>query len=1564
MKARSYIFSTLLSICFFELNAQFEPPAYNSGSGVNSVTVFEATTPEKNDYTLLGKAPLQTKQTTQYLDGLGRVIQTVSKQASPLGKDIVVPVYYDNLGQTPYNFFPFVSTQTPAGAESTTDGTFKLNPFQQQKAFYQTQLAGQGETFYYSQVETDGSPLNRITKSFQSGASWIGNNKYGSVSYDFNKSTENVHIWNLASNTSLPTTTMTQVHATGTLSKIISLNEDGEQVITYTDLEGNIILKKIQEKGGGDLTNEHSGWACTYYVYDDYNQLRFIIPPKAVAYLDNNGWNLSNDIVNELCFKYEYDERGRVVIKIQPGAGEVNMVYDGKDRVVFIQDANLNKSINLSLTISKWLFNLYDEYDRVIATGLVENNLDRQSLQNMVNNLSSSDIITISAFVGNGTYQSLVANCPVAGYSSNDSYLSNSNIIYNSITHYDSYEYQGVKPFSATYTLAYTPPSQNTENLQSTDKTLGVVTGEKIRIIDNDNDNSNDQFIFSTAYYDDRGRSIQTLTTNIKGGIDYATNQYDFAGRLMSTYQSHSDGIETYTIISKNEYDKDGRLTSLYKNFNNSFSKQLAEYSYDELGRLKRKRLAPGYIPPSYLASNKQEIESQDFTYNVHGSLIGINKDYALSTDNSLQWDHYFGLYLGYDNKDNLFTQGQLTGNITGTIWKSQGDNSMRKYNFTYDNLGRFRTALFLQKKKPSDGWSNTEIDFSVYADYEDLNGNLKSLKQMGVVPGTNGIKVMDDLRYYYKDAGSAAGLTGNQLKRIDDNLSTLTSNGMLNDFKDGSNASGTDDYDYDVNGNLTQDANKNIASGGIIYNFLNKPVKITLQNKSVVEYTYDASGEKLTKKETNSVTGGVVLTHYMGDFVYEEVNSQLNLKYILHEEGRVKIITPVNNSTTNSTVIVNNGSAGFVLSGGRQGVFEYFIKDHLSNTRVVLTEEVQQEVYRSYMESASAGFEEQVFGKVTLNPDNTVTVPSDNELKRARTSNSQVSTPWPGNNTEFVKLSAANSKLMGPNILLKVMAGDVINASAKYFYYNNDPTSGTSTPVNDAASSLIAALTGSNATSLGKVLSSDINSNLTASGGDFAGFVNTTQPNSGPATAPKAYLNIVFLDEQFKFIPGEGISGAGSMAQKVSIANNGSVSFNPMVQKAPKNGWVYVYLSNESSEPVYFDDFFVTQNHSLISEESHYYPHGLKIAALTSHAFNKLENGYGYQGDFSEEETESEFDEFDLRMYDPQIGRWISVDPYDEFPSPYIGMGNDPVNNSDVDGGGIFDGTNLATRTFAGALGGYIIGGIAGELAGDESGKYAVLGAAIGGASVYSMSQPLSANFYIGPTWSMVKEDAGDLKLKNLITSAYFGTYLKSMIMEVLSLGKVVTVHGSTTSEINEKVNKYFERHPNAHRIANATIEFHAGDYGKDDLSEHSFETIGKHFDENSVILMGNCFCGSKEYLDDISRVTNGATVIGHYGYQNDLTFLLNGSLTGGSPRVMNEGYGEHLDDRMFVHNIAHGGQIVESKALLTTHIANSGKITYKHLSASFVKHKLDFWGKTNSKLRMIFEAIFNPTN
>jgi len=60
----------------------------------------------------------------------------------------------------------------------------------------------------------------------------------------------------------------------------------------------------------------------------------------------------------------------------------------------------------------------------------------------------------------------------------------------------------------------------------------------------------------------------------------------------------------------------------------------------------------------------------------------------------------------------------------------------------------------------------------------------------------------------------------------------------------------------------------------------------------------------------------------------------------------------------------------------------------------------------------------------------------------------------------------------------------------------------------------------------------------------------------------------------------------------------------------------------------------------------------------------------YGYQGQYAEKDEETGYNAFQLRQYDARFGRWMSTDPYGQFWSPYVGMGNIPNMGTDPDGG------------------------------------------------------------------------------------------------------------------------------------------------------------------------------------------------------------------------------------------------------------------------------------------------------
>lgn len=83
-----------------------------------------------------------------------------------------------------------------------------------------------------------------------------------------------------------------------------------------------------------------------------------------------------------------------------------------------------------------------------------------------------------------------------------------------------------------------------------------------------------------------------------------------------------------------------------------------------------------------------------------------------------------------------------------------------------------------------------------------------------------------------------------------------------------------------------------------------------------------------------------------------------------------------------------------------------------------------------------------------------------------------------------------------------------------------------------------------------------------------------------------------------------------------------------------------------------------------MINSFADYYPFGEQLPYR-----NSLSNyRYAFQG--QELDGETGMEAFQLRLWDGRIGRWLSPDPYGEFASPYLGMGNNPVSTIDPDGG------------------------------------------------------------------------------------------------------------------------------------------------------------------------------------------------------------------------------------------------------------------------------------------------------
>ena len=96
-----------------------------------------------------------------------------------------------------------------------------------------------------------------------------------------------------------------------------------------------------------------------------------------------------------------------------------------------------------------------------------------------------------------------------------------------------------------------------------------------------------------------------------------------------------------------------------------------------------------------------------------------------------------------------------------------------------------------------------------------------------------------------------------------------------------------------------------------------------------------------------------------------------------------------------------------------------------------------------------------------------------------------------------------------------------------------------------------------------------------------------------------------------------------------------------------------------------------ISTNLAEVLSYTDYYPHGGIMPGRNYQS--SLNFPYGYQG--QEKDAATGLTNFELRQYDPRIGRWYNPDPMGQHHSPYLAMSNNPVSFTDPDGGWDGDG-------------------------------------------------------------------------------------------------------------------------------------------------------------------------------------------------------------------------------------------------------------------------------------------------
>ncbi len=766
-----------------------------------------------------------------YFDGLGRPIQQVAHGQSNTGKDIITHIAYDAFGRQTKEFLPYASQTT----------SLNYNPSASTEVFSFYTSYNEGTQNPYSEKLLEASPLGRILKQAAPGNAWaMGSGK--EIKFDYQTNTVNdvklykaTTTWNATLEVYAIAFVETGFYPENQLYKTITFDENSAGLPTtkagrteeYKDKEGKVILKRTFNN---NIAHE------TYYVYDMYGNLTYVIPPAVSGTIDQTK-------LDNMCYQYKYDNRNRLVEKKLPGKQWEYMVYDKLDRVVATGPAY--SPWGGSDTDKGWMLTKYDVFNRPVYTGWyngmpVASSTDRKNLQGMVNaNTLLSESKTTSTVTIDG----------VATKYTNTVFPTSFKLL--TVTYYDNYDYPN----------APTLPSQIEGQNTQTTNLKGLATGAWIRVLDNASATTNET---SYTLYDQRYRPIRSYTKNYLGGYTQIDSKLDWAGKISYTVTRHKYYASSVELLIKDsfEYTEQDRLAKHKHQINTQPEQLLVLNTYDELGQLTRKKVGGTDV------TGAQALQTVDYNYNIRGWLKEINDVNNIGAN-------LFAFKLNYNQKENG-TAGLFNGNISETLWRTSADNIKRKYEYKYDDLNRLLQANY---SKP--GLTSVPNNYAESMRY-DKNGNITALTRYGDLDsdGMVSANLIDELKYTY-DANNA-----NLLKKVLDlsnnpqgfnetaDIATGDSDGLTDQ---------TDDYEYDANGNMVKDTNKSITK--ITYNHLNLPINLLFEGTTngTISYLYNATGEKLRKKVVDATS--LNTTDYLNGFQY----TNTTLDFFPHAEGYVK---------------------------------------------------------------------------------------------------------------------------------------------------------------------------------------------------------------------------------------------------------------------------------------------------------------------------------------------------------------------------------------------------------------------------------------------------------------------------------------------------------------------------------------------------------------------------------------------------------------------------------------------------------------------------------------------------
>lgn len=549
-----------------------------------------------------------------YFDGLGRPSQVVRPFTTPSKGDISVFHEYDSIGRLWKEWLPAVVYDN--------NGRFVNNIEDKLRVQYE-------DTRPFSTIRYEDCPLDRIRGKKGPGMDWPD---YIWQSIDF---------WTGRKDDDLDFLICKYYEIKGDTLIYNSDYEDGELfVIQDTDEDENIVYTYYDKLERIVLTRQVSGvtygstFYDTYYIYDDFNNLRYVLLPM---YQENPDLDLC-------AYQYKYDCRNQCIGKKTPGADWISYVYDKVGHLTYSQDGTQRQR-------KEWTYHLFDNLNREVISGVGTFIFD--TVPDISNTVIKAVRYDYPGATGVGylvyNWKGIITTKPlIVRYYDDYNFL-------NMKEDYESLKY-GVEDLPA---LAKEDFVNANSLLQST---KGMLTGIYVSTP------GVGKGIMKAMYYDDKRNVIQTRSTSHFDGYYKDWFSYSYSGLMLKHLHTHSESNWNYvTELYEYTYDHATRLKQVDHTLNNFPKVTIAAYTYDELGRLSQKALHNGQFVQSY-------------TYNIRNWLTSASSPFFEQK-----------LYYMENTEGNT---PRYNGNISSVKWKVKGDVD-RGYNYHYDKFNRLVAANY-----------------------------------------------------------------------------------------------------------------------------------------------------------------------------------------------------------------------------------------------------------------------------------------------------------------------------------------------------------------------------------------------------------------------------------------------------------------------------------------------------------------------------------------------------------------------------------------------------------------------------------------------------------------------------------------------------------------------------------------------------------------------------------------------------------------------------------------------------------------------------------------------------